>query len=173
MKKAQIHAEPFIIIFSLIVAVLVLIYGFNTVLSLKQKGDYAQLLDAQAEIKDVARAFYTLGEGSRRTLELRVPKDIKCFCFQNTEDNSNFDSNNIPSACGENPNEIKQRLQSSPNKQLIITPLSKKYQVSSFTIISKLYPEPDPLCIEIQNSIFKATIESKGSYVAMLKSNSI
>jgi len=163
MKQAQIFAQPFILIFALIVAILILLFGFKLVIDIQEKAKYAELIDVQAEIKDVARDYYTLGVGSERTLNLKVPKDLKCFCFQNTEDPDSFSINTIPDTCGEDRNDIEQTLLSLSNKQLLVTP--GKYPISNFQLINKLYPETNPLCIQIQSSKFKAKITSMGDHV--------
>lgn len=162
MKKGQIFAQPFIIIFALIVAVLVLAFGFKAVLDLQEKARFAELLDAQTEIQEVARTMYTLGVGSQRTLNLRVPKDLECFCFQDSS-NTNLDQSNLE-PCTENPANLKNTMQALTDKQLFITP-SNKYPINKFTIINQLKPVSNPLCIQVISSRISITLTSEGSYV--------
>jgi len=160
MKKGQIFAQPFIIIFALIVAVLVLVFGFKTVLDIQDKGKFAQLLDAQEDIKEVSRTMYTLGEGSQRTLKLRVPKNIKCFCFFNPSGTTRSPQ----TICDED--NLDQIINIDPSSyNLYITPLNS-FPITKFKIINQLQPSPNTLlCIPIVNSIFEATLTSKGSFV--------
>mgnify|MGYP001560192730 CR=1 FL=1 len=167
-KKAQIFAQPFIIIFALIVAVLILAFGFKSVLDIQQKARYAELLTAQSEIKEVARAYYTLGEGSERIIELRVPKSISCFCFL---DKDQANPNNVDAYCNEeNPDRLNEKMKLDGGEyQLYVTP-SNSYSITKFAIISQLKPNnQNLLCVEIKNSRFKAKITSKGTHVEISK----
>ncbi len=164
MKKAQILAEPFIIIFALIVAILVLAFGFKAVLDIQEKAKLAELLDAQAEIHETARTMYTLGENSQKTLKLRVPKNIKCLCF------TDKDETNLPlvnNYCNENNPSKLQNVMSlnSGNYQLYITP-SHLYSLNKFKVIPQLKTNTNSLlCILVRDSLFQAKLTSKGRYV--------
>ena len=162
--KAQIFAQPFIIIFALIVAVLILAFGFKSVLDIQQKARYAELLTAQSEIKELARSYYTLGVGSERTLNIKVPKNIKCFCFLDKDQNN---PNLVDNFCYEDdPNMLKEIMIADNGKyHLYVTP-SSSYPLTKFPIIAQLKPSSNNLlCIKIENSIFNAKITSKGTHV--------
>jgi len=175
MKKAQIMAQPFIIIFALLVAVLVLAFGFKTVLDLKEKGDFAQLLDSQAEIKEVARSYLTLGEGSIKTLDLRVPRDTNCFCFLDRQTDFNDPSHiaDIENAiadpfCGEKRQDFVKAniLTDAGSKQLYVLP-SNSFAITNFDILSnsRLGTISTLNCIHVNDGRLQITFTSKSRFV--------
>ena len=171
MKKGQFD-QPFIIIFAMIVAIMILIFGFKVILDLKERGDFTLLGDNVADLRDFARTYYNLEEGSAREIDLRVPGSINCFCFKDTNvpPSNSFNQNNILTECNENQATFSQTMQNADEAyNLFVTP-SNAFSTTSFWIIEPttlLVPPPseNPLCIQIQNSKFKAVIENKGSYV--------
>ena len=169
--RAQIFAQPFIIIFSLIVAVSVLIFGFKAVIDLKEKSDYVQLLDAQTELKEVIRTFYTLGAGSERTILLRVPKKVSCFCFLDKDEPIN-NLPQVPSSCDEEDlNSLNQKMKLDGGQyQLYVTP-SKLYTITKFKLIPQIKTQTGSLfCLQTTNGRANVKVGSKGSYVLISQS---
>ena len=172
MKKGQFD-QPFIIIFAMIVAIMILIFGFKVILDLKERGDFTLLGDNVADLRDFARTYYNLEQDSAREIELRVPGSINCFCFKDLTGPTSF-SASIPSSydeviCGEEWSVLRERMNSGQlRNNLFVTP-SSAFSTTSFWIIEPttlLVPlSENPLCIPIQNSKFKAVIENKGAYV--------
>ncbi len=166
--RAQIFAQPFIIIFSLIVAVSVLIFGFKAILDLREKSDYVQLLDAQSELKEVIRTFYTFAAGSEKTITLRVPKKISCFCFLDKDEPIN-DIPQVPSSCTENdPESLRNTIKTDGGQyHLYVTP-SKLYTITKFTLLSHIKTQTGSLlCLPAINGKVNIKVTSQGSYVSI------
>lgn len=170
MRKAQVFAEPFIIIFALIVAVLILAFGFKAVLDIQEKAKFAELLDAQAEIKEVSKTMYTLGVGSQRTIDLLLPKKITCLCFLDSSiDTINFPitATDIPSSCEQDRNILANIMNSNAGKyQLYFTP-RKAYDITNFEIINQLKPISRVFCKQVANRKVSITLTSKGTHVEL------
>ncbi|MEK6952760.1 MAG: hypothetical protein AABX29_07130 [Nanoarchaeota archaeon] len=80
-KKAQIFGEPFIFIFAIIVAAIVLIFGIKIYYDLSERANFAQVADIAQRINENIITFYNLEEGSSNTFKYVFPNTIECFCF--------------------------------------------------------------------------------------------
>ncbi|MBI2498609.1 hypothetical protein HYV88_00025 [Candidatus Woesearchaeota archaeon] len=80
-KKAQIFGEPFIFIFAIIVAAMVLIFGIKIYYDLSERADFAQVADIAQRINENIITFYNLEEGSSNTFKYVFPNTVECFCF--------------------------------------------------------------------------------------------
>jgi len=80
-KKAQIFGEPFIFIFAIVVAAMVLAFGINVYYDLSERADFAQAADVVQRINENIITFYNLEEGSQNTFTFQFPSTIDCICF--------------------------------------------------------------------------------------------
>ena len=169
MKKAQLFAEPFIIIFALLVAILLLAWGVKIILDIQDKGSYTELLTTITDLKEQVTTYYNLEQGSRSLLELRVPNKITCFCFKDLDlPDYSLNSNSIPDFCNQERTELINIMKNSQLKyNLFVTPV-KTFSLTRFKLIEPttiLRPTDNPLCIKVENGIFKAIIENKGDHI--------
>ncbi len=173
MKNGQIAAQPFIIIFSLLVAAMLLAWGIKVIFDIKDKGEYAELLTTVTDLEEEIQTYYNFEEGSRTQITLRVPSQIKCFCIKDPALSALDSSFTLPQECSEDPLLFRQRLENSgQNYNLFITP-SRAFNINKFTLIeptTNLKPTENPLCLTAGNNVIQARIENKGSYVEIARS---
>ncbi len=170
MKKGQVFSEPFIFIFAIIVAALVLAWGFKIIVDLKEKAQIVDLSDTITSLRNDIRTYYSLSTTSSKKIEYKLPPKIKCFCFKDiTSNNIPLLSGNIPDVCDPD-NTLYQIMDDSQQKyHLFITPQDAYQLTLNFNLapnqIQIFKPSTNPLCIQIKNNFFKAIIENKGQYV--------
>ena len=80
-KKAQLLGQPFIYIFAIIVAALVLVFGTKAILDLKEKQELAELTTFVTKLKEDVAAYYRFDIGSSKELNLNLPRKVKKVCF--------------------------------------------------------------------------------------------
>jgi len=166
MKKGQITAQPFIIIFALIVAALILAWGIKVVFDIKERGEYAELLTTITDIREEVKTYYNFEMGSRKKITITVPEKISCFCFLNVEIQPIL--THISEECQKN-RELLVRIMHTSGLMynLFITP-SSAFPLTKFSLIEPttlLKPMQNPLCIEKVNEKIIFLIENKGSHV--------
>ncbi len=80
MKKAQIQGQVFIYILTLIIAGAVLLYGYNAIVSIKERAEQVELVNFKTKLKS---DFETISSdyGSVKTKTYSIPSKVKEICF--------------------------------------------------------------------------------------------
>ena len=172
-KRGQLFAQPFIIIFALIVAVLVVIWGVKVIFDLKNRADLTEIIATMADIRGDVNTYFYLEQGSSKLLNYIVPPNTKCICFKDLTSeafsNINFDKNKIPDFCDpEELENLKTGMDETTTRNVFITPINT-YSINSHNIEKEILAPfgKNPLCIQITNQRFKAIIENQGTHVAI------
>ena len=168
-KKGQLFAQPFIIIFALIVAILVVIWGVKVIFDLKNRADFTEVIATIADIRDDVNTYFYLEQGSSKLLNYIVPKDTKCICFKDLSGFSDNPESDIPVLCDpEELENLKKEIDESTTRNVFVTPIGN-YNIKSHDIEKEILAPfgKNPLCIQIKNQRFRAIIENKGAHVAV------
>jgi len=184
-KKAQIFGEPFIFIFAIIVAAMVLIFGIKIYYDLSERADFAQVADIAQRINENIITFYNLEEGSSNTFKYVFPNTIDCICF--VGDNPNpailtghcVDSNhvfetNINTNSGTG-SKLFWKYSEKKRKGENPASLPDKYPIRSKFITPNPtgLPKNPPLCIDLvaDKHILKIKLTSQGDKVLVAKAS--
>ena len=179
-----IAEQTFIFIFALIVAAMIMVWGFSTINDLKKRTGQVQLADAIEDIKEKAVTYYNLEDGSSSRINLRFPAGIECVCFKNIHpgirgsgsmvcDKGACSSGSLMNEkCDSKDNLIDSRLTSNTgNFNIFVTPSSSLYKVTQFSALKELVPADqsdnklEALCFKTYQGRINALIESKGDHV--------
>lgn len=80
-RKGQMMAQPFIYIFALILAALILVWGVKMIVDFMGTADKAELGKTVEKIKSETDKYYNLGEDSSTEIRLMLPKGITYLCI--------------------------------------------------------------------------------------------
>lgn len=168
-KKGQLFAQPFIIIFALIVAVLVVVWGIKVVFDLKNRADLTETIATISDIRDDVSTYFYLEQGSSKLLNYIVPPNTKCICFKDLSGFSVSPITDIPKLC--DPEEyvsLNKEIDESTTKNVFVTPMDS-YNIFSHNIEKEILAPfgKNPLCIQIKNQRFIAIIENQGTHVGI------
>ena len=154
MKKGQIQAQIFVYILAMIVMALVLLYGYKSISTMKDRAKQVDLLSFK---NDVIRAVEKVSNdyGTVRAPTFNIPSDYKEVCF--------IDIDNSPANIeSEYPLVYEAWFDKSANV-FLITDLAEEFFMvgeSDSSIIS--IDEPNYLCIDVINGRTKIRIEGIG-----------
>lgn len=175
-KRAQIFGEPFIFIFAIVVAAMVLVFGIKIYYDLNERADFAQIADIVQRINEDVTTFYNLEEGSSNKFTFTFPNSVECFCFI---DSQNKDFGSLTGKCND-PSFKSKLLGSVGTSNVVFWKYSEKKTKGEnpaslpekANINSKFTVAPsNPLCIDLAASRYKLNIrlESKGNEVLIEK----
>ncbi|MAG50339.1 hypothetical protein CL621_01700 [archaeon] len=156
MKNAQLFSQPFNYIFILIVAALILFFGFYVVRNVLDLGSNVEFVSFKDNLqKEVSNYFY-LTKGSMKSLSLRIPKEINFVCFVDLSYGPNMGF----------PTEYAEALiKSKRNYNTFFIPYpNKKALEPAYMNISHMRPEDPLLCVKTINKL-EVKLENMGDYV--------
>ncbi len=81
MKRGQLLGMPLILLFALIVAALLLAWGFMTAKDLVGQADYVDLLDKIDDLDNNVDSFANYDKGSAKKYSLDFPDVVEYVCF--------------------------------------------------------------------------------------------
>ncbi len=84
-QKAQLLGQPFIYIFAIIVAALILAFGVRMTLKLKDTGEYVRLIDFKNELEKNVNVYYSFDAGSNDFFQVSLPPSLRYACFYNPD----------------------------------------------------------------------------------------
>ena len=82
-KKAQTMGVPFQLIFSLIIIVVVIVFGFMAIKMFLGRADQAKFGTTFLEIRDEIDNAYSRAGGTSKNITVDAPKNIEAICFVN------------------------------------------------------------------------------------------
>lgn len=155
MNKAQIQVMPFIYIFALIVAALILVFGLKFVFDLQASGEQIELGRFKLDVEREVSFIYNLDTGSSSEVTLKTPTKIKTICFTNSEKDVRTTDKQLRDLLFLNPE----------NNFFIIS--EDPSQDKSFNI-EHLKSDTNPFCIQPKGEL-SLIFENKGTYVTPTK----
>jgi len=169
MKKG-ITMQPFIFIFAIIVAALVLVFGFKVVKEILSKADFAILADSMQDLEDLTKRYYNYEIGSEKEIKLRLPTKINCICIKDNLKSSTFKNVN----CGDN--KFKLQVKQDNTHSVFVFSNKLKLPINKFHKPPYLVPYKgnnieNPLCFKISKNkpFLEAKITSMGDHVKIEK----
>ncbi len=154
MKRGQLFSLPFIYIFGIIVAALIIVFGFSNIQKLTKTVDEAALAKSVESLRENVDFYYTLEPGSKKQFKfdnsLRVSNKIEYACFAKPRSPINAPISD-PS--------LAPLIQNS-NYNLYFLPLNS-FRTTRF-LVKNLEPIRNPLCIKTKGSL-SFTLETKAT----------
>lgn len=153
MKKG-VAEQVFIYIFALIVMALVLVFGFRSILDIKEKAELTEISKFISNLKDLINTYYNFDVGSSKEIKLNAPSKVNEICFVNP----------------------KQEIKGKISDAFFYETLKENTKYNVYILPLDAYPEPapdfiiehlevneknNPLCIKTKDGILKAIIETK------------
>jgi len=80
-KRGQLLGQPFVYIFAIIVAALILVFGTKSILDLRERQELVELATFVTDLKEEVAAYYRFDIGSSKELDLNLPRKVKQVCF--------------------------------------------------------------------------------------------
>lgn len=162
-KKAQVQ-QVFIYIVSLIVVALVLLYGYESVIYLKDWSDRVTLMNFERRLKTSIEKM-SPEYGSYSKLELEAPSGFTYICFIDLSDTTPSDLDTLFAAI---PNPNKELIKNSVEEHISDPDNGPQYnvfltgqQLKSYEINGVLTSE----CFEFQNSKLLLRLKGTGNGV--------
>jgi len=154
MKKAQLFSLPFIYIFGIIVAALIIAFGYSAITRLSGTVEEASLAKSVESLREKVDFYYTLEPGSKKQFKLgdalKIPYKVKYACFVKPKS----------PITAQLPDPSLQALIQNSNYNLYFIPLTS-YKTTRF-LVKNLEPPINPFCIKTQGSL-SFTLETKAT----------
>jgi hypothetical protein len=151
-KRGQLMAQPFVMLFAVIIGALVLVWGVYEINKLVNFSGDIQLTDTINNFQRVVDQYYYFNEGSSREYKINLPSKFKKICFYSHDKEWNYPGSDL------NEGFIRAR----KNDNVFIFPIEE----GSVFNITNLKPEGEenPLCFR---SGEKFVITSRNNYVGV------
>ena len=165
-KRGQLFSLPFIYVFGIIVAALILAFGFSSILKLTKTVDEASLSKSVEGLREKVDFYYTLEPGSKKQFKLdssiKLPSKIEQACFVKPKS----------PLTSQLPDSSLAPLIQNSNYNLYFLPLTS-FKNTRF-LVKNLEPKTNPLCIKT-TGFLSFTLETKATpekvYVELSQNN--
>ena len=155
MKKAQIQAQVFVYVLAMLVIALVLLYGYRSINTMKERANQVDLLafknDMTKSIEKVSNDY-----GTVRVPTFNIPKEYKEVCF--------IDIDNSPEESIESEHPLVYEAWNDETANVfLITDLAEEFFMVGDTESSIIrIDDPNYLCVSVKNSKLKIRLEGVG-----------
>lgn len=156
MKRGQLD-QPFVIIFALVVASVILILGYYSITGLKETADSVETVKFYNDLRNNVEKYYNYASGTNAQVKLSVPNGINGVCF--VELNSVDESDIKYKGVAEDVNAFKKSADYN-----VFFSIDKGVKPASPLRIEKLKPKENPLCKDTIGKL-EIVLTNKGSYV--------
>ena len=166
MKRSQLAGQPFIYIFAIVVAALIIIFGVKAVRDTLSIGEKVEINVLIENLDKEVSSCLNLDYGSSCSLDkLRFNSNIKEVCFVNIDQDIDYD--------GISDNTIKEIIRisvsSNENDNLFFIPVKGKELEKVKGYVPNLRSNENPLCARVVNSRVSLVLENKGNFVEIKK----
>lgn len=163
MKKGQLLGQPFVYIFYVVVAALILIFGIKIISDFNQTSEEAEVVTFVNDFKGkVSEVFYDNKDSVVSLETLRVPKDIKEVCVLDRERNPDFSYVVDP--------DFKTKLEmgvGASTDNLFLFGEFKKGSVKSYKIDKLFTDDANPTCSVVFGGKINMRLANKGHNVSV------
>ena len=154
-KRGQLLSQPFIYIFAIVLAALILLFGVMLINKINNQSEEVQLIAFISDLKTQVNNFYHFDPGSSKELNILLPKKIKQLCFYSNKYSITTELNHP------DLKDLNLILQYPQSDNLYVIPLTE-YSETRFTIPNLQPPASEnPLCFIPKSGRLNAIIETK------------
>jgi len=156
MKRGQLD-QPFIIIFALVVASVILILGYYSISGLIKTAGSVETAKFYGDLKKNVEIYYNYAPGTNALIKLSVPDDINGVCFVelNTVDESDIKYKGVAEDVG--------AFKKTADYNVFFS-IKENIKPVSPLRIEKLKPKENPICKDTIGRL-EIVLTNKGSYV--------
>ena len=158
MKRGQLE-QPFVYIFALVVAALVIFLGYFLINGLLKTGKQVETIRFENDLKNEIKSIYDFSPGTTSNYKNIVPSGIKGICFI---DVSNV---NLEEIKYEDIKDIVSVLKDAGSDKNMFYSVSVQVKQPPPIKIDKLKPKTNLLCKSTSRGILELDMENKGSFV--------
>jgi len=156
MKRGQLD-QPFVIIFALVVASVILILGYYSISGLIKTADSVETAKFYSDLKKNVETYYNYASGTNAQIKLNVPEGISGVCF--VELNSVDESDIKYMGVAEDVGAFKKTADYN-----VFFSIKENIKPISPLRIERLKPKENPLCKDTIGRL-DIVLTNKGSYV--------
>ena len=156
MKRGQLD-QPFIIIFALVVASVILILGYYSISGLIKTADSVETAKFYNDLKKNVETYYNYASGTNAQIKLNVPEGITGVCF--VELNSVDEGDIKYKGVAEDVSAFKKTADYN-----VFFSIKENIKPISPLRIEKLKPKENPICKDTIGRL-EIVLTNKGSYV--------
>ena len=156
MKRGQLD-QPFVIIFALVVASVILILGYYSISGLIKTADSVETAKFYNDLKKNVETYYNYASGTNAQIKLNVPEGINGVCF--VELNSVDESDIKYKGVAEDVGAFKKTADYN-----VFFSIKENIKPISPLRIERLKPKENPLCKDTIGRL-DIVLTNKGSYV--------
>lgn len=162
MKKGQLLGQPFIFIFFVILAALILFFGVRIIKGTVDSGETAEIETFITEFKGKVNTVYTLDYGSSIKLDkLRTPGNFKKICFIHRD--SAVDYSELDESLEDL---VDASYQHSDDNMFFVT---KDKSLIEPREIDYLKPKDNPICENVMDGKLDLRLVNSGTFVQIEK----
>lgn len=161
MNKKAMDQQIFTYIFAMIVLGLILFFGIKMIKGVGDTASAVETIKFKTDIDNQVQKLYGYSPGSKDKLEVKgVPNGVKAVCFIDLTTPVNL--NEIPY------DDVKLFAEGEKGTRtnVFFAASSNKYKTPDPTTVSKLKPNPNPLCVTITaKRTLEAKLQNEGDFV--------
>ena len=158
MKRGQLE-QPFVYIFALVVAALVIFLGYFLINGLLKTGKQVETIRFANDLKNEINSIYDFSPGTNSNYKSNVPAGIKGICFIDVS-NANVEDINY-----DDIKDIVGVLKDTGSDKNMFYSASAQVKQPDPIKIDKLKPKNNLVCKSTSRGILELDIENKGSFV--------
>lgn len=151
--------QPYVYIFALVVAALVIFLGYYMINSLLNLGKQVETKKFENDLRTEVKSIYDFTPGTNSHYKSSVPSGIKGVCFVNV---INAD---VDSIIYDDAKELVSVLKSGGTDKNLFYSVSGRFKLPDPIKIDKLKVKNDVLCKSTSRGILEIDLENIGNYV--------
>lgn len=155
MKKRGSIDQVFVYIFALVVAALIIGFGYYVITKVMNLGKEVETIKFKQDLEKNINLYYDFAPGTSANLQIRVPSGIKAVCFIISGDSSSIEYKEV------------RELASVVKDKNIFFATTKTDANAEPAYIAKFKPEPDPLCISTLRGVLDIDLVTAGREVVL------
>lgn len=153
MNKRGQTEQIFVYIFALVVAALIIGFGYYAITNLLNVGKQVETIKFKEDFEKEMKIYYSYAPGTNAYVRLSVPSGIKAVCFI-----SEGSASKIQYA------DIKETAKVIQDKNIFFSTIKEK-DFAEPIYVDQIKPSPDPLCINTLSGVLDIDILTTGRFV--------
>jgi len=154
MNKRGQYNKIFTFIFALIVAALIISFGYYAITNILNLSKEVETVKFKKDLEKKINAYYDFAPGTSAYVELSVPAGIKAVCFVDSGDVKDIKYG-----------DVKEEAEILKGDKNVFFSTVKEDTVAEPFELKKFKPNPDPLCINTLDGVLDIDLVTKGDYV--------
>ncbi len=160
--RGQINSQFLVYILAVVIMAIVLIYGYNAIVDMKDRANTVELITFKSDLKTAIKTM-AVKYGSTKVESFKVPSGYTEICFVNLEYTDNDPSAMIPATYPIMKNAVADMLTENVEpKNLFLCPKCTEQEYVGNITLQEDGEEVAYRCFDVQQSTIKIRIEGMG-----------